>query len=144
MKKVKQVIVWRNDLKVRKGKYGSQIAHASGKAIFDLMSKGLLSIASISDKGCSPAHEYWTLSFKDREAMGMWLNGQFTKIVLQVNSEQELREIHDRAKEAGLITSFIIDSGKTEFNGIPTPTCCAIGPNWSEDIDKITGHLKLM
>lgn len=38
---------------------------------------------------------------------------------------------------------FITDVGRTEFNGVPTITALAIGPNKSEDIDKITGHLKL-
>ena len=37
----------------------------------------------------------------------------------------------------------IIDLGKTEFNGEPTKTCLAIGPNKTELIDSITGHLKL-
>jgi peptidyl-tRNA hydrolase len=29
------------------------------------------------------------------------------------------------------------------FNGVPTKTCIGIGPNESEEIDKVTGHLKL-
>jgi PTH2 family peptidyl-tRNA hydrolase len=37
-----------------------------------------------------------------------------------------------------------VDAGLTEFNGVPTKTCIAIGPNWSDEIDEITGHLKLL
>lgn len=38
----------------------------------------------------------------------------------------------------------IVDSGKTEFNGISRKTCIAIGPSQSEIIDRITGHLSLL
>jgi len=38
----------------------------------------------------------------------------------------------------------IVDSGLTEFHGVKTKTCLAIGPNKKEDIDKITGSLKLL
>lgn len=39
--------------------------------------------------------------------------------------------------------NLITDSGLTEFGGVPTKTVCAIGPDYDEKIDKITGHLKL-
>jgi peptidyl-tRNA hydrolase len=34
---IKQVIIWRKDLNVRKGKLAAQIAHASMKVFFDKM-----------------------------------------------------------------------------------------------------------
>ena len=49
-----------------------------------------------------------------------------------------------KANEADIINTRITDSGATEFKGVPTVTCCAFGPFKSEEIDKITGHLKLM
>lgn len=73
-----------------------------------------------------------------------WLQGSFTKICVSVDSEQELIDIHQKAVDAGLINCLITDNGKTEFNGVKTLTCCAIGPAYSDDIDKITGHLKLL
>ena len=73
-----------------------------------------------------------------------WLiNGLFTKIVTQVDSEAELMSVFQAATDAGLTVHLITDAGLTEFNGVPTRTCLAIGPNKSEEIDKITGHLKL-
>jgi PTH2 family peptidyl-tRNA hydrolase len=72
-----------------------------------------------------------------------WINGEFTKIVLQANSEEELMTMHDTALFAGLPVALIVDNGHTEFHGVKTKTCIAIGPAKSEDIDKITGHLKL-
>ncbi len=32
----------------------------------------------------------------------------------------------------------------TEFGGVPTLTACAVGPWWSDEVDRITGHLKLL
>ncbi len=67
-----------------------------------------------------------------------------TKICVSVDSAEELLEVYNRALTAGLNTELIIDSGFTEFNGVPTKTCIGIGPNLASDIDKITGHLKLL
>ena len=68
----------------------------------------------------------------------------YTKITCSVDSEQELDEIYNKAKKAGLETHLIIDNGLTEFNGVPTKTIVAIGPHYSEKIDPITKHLKLL
>ena len=53
-------------------------------------------------------------------------------------------DIYQQAKDKGLPCSLIVDAGLTEFNGIPTKTCIAIGPAYSKYIDPITGHLKLL
>lgn len=63
---------------------------------------------------------------------------------MSVDSEAELDEIFQKAVDANLYVGMIVDAGLTEFNGVPTKTCLAIGPEWSEDIDKITSHLKLL
>lgn len=73
-----------------------------------------------------------------------WLSGQFTKIAVSVDSEEELFKVFIQAKEAGLITTMITDAGKTEFNGVPTNTCISVGPATSDDLFPITGHLKLL
>ena len=59
-------------------------------------------------------------------------------------SEEELLELHHKALLANIPTVLITDSGKTEFHGVPTITCIAIGPYYSEEIDKITSKLKLL
>jgi PTH2 family peptidyl-tRNA hydrolase len=131
----KQVIVIRTDLKtsnghkVRTGKLIAQGAHASMKALLDWAindGNGLL------------------LELPSGSPLKDWVEGRFTKICVGVNSEAELLEVYNKAKAAGLICALITDAGLTEFNGVPTKTCCAIGPEWSEDIDKITGNLKLL
>lgn len=77
------------------------------------------------------------------EVERQWIQGLFTKICLQVNSEQELLAIHQQALAAGLTSCLIQDAGQTEFKNIPTYTCLAIGPDTSERIDPITGKLAL-
>jgi PTH2 family peptidyl-tRNA hydrolase len=113
----KQVIVMRNDLNMRKGKMIAQGAHASLAAMLNDME--------------SP------------EVKG-WLAGPFAKVCVQVSSEEELLDVYYFAREAGLLCSLITDSGRTEFNGVPTRTCIAVGPGLIEDVDKVTGKLKLL
>jgi PTH2 family peptidyl-tRNA hydrolase len=49
-----------------------------------------------------------------------------------------------RAKAAGVPCALIVDAGQTEFHGVPTKTCCAVGPAWIADVDAITGDLPLL
>ena len=49
-----------------------------------------------------------------------------------------------KAKDAGVPVALIVDAGKTEFHGVPTKTCCAVGPAWKEEVDAITGELPLL
>lgn len=130
----KQVIVMRKDLNMRKGKMVAQGAHASLKVILDQMD-------SYTDKD---KDRKLTLFIDNESALDAWIEGKFTKICLSVNSEKELLEIFNKAKEKGLLCTLIRDAGLTEFNGVPTLTCCAIGPNWADEIDEITGKLPLL
>jgi len=130
MKISKQVIVMRKDLNMRKGKMVAQGAHASMKAILD-------NPIERSDSGM-------LIGWEHESALEDWLKGRFTKVCLSVDSEKEMLELYQKAKEKGLMCSLITDAGLTEFGGVPTRTCIAIGPNWSDEIDEITGHLKLL
>lgn len=129
--KSKQVIVIRKDLNMRKGKMCAQAAHASMKVILDLMIK-------------VPTEDEKTLYYEDLPALKDWIDGIFTKICVSVDSEEELLTVYNNAKVSGLLCSLIQDVGLTEFGGVPTYTCCAIGPAWDEDVNEITGHLKLL
>ncbi len=131
MSEVKQVIVMRKDLKMRRGKEIAQGAHASIKWLSDRLRQ---------IKGNRDATVYEVdLSFEEER----WMEGAFTKITLQVDSEKELLEVYQSARDRGLTVSLITDAGKTEFDGVPTQTCIAIGPHEAERIDAVTGHLKL-
>jgi PTH2 family peptidyl-tRNA hydrolase len=72
-----------------------------------------------------------------------WMKNSFAKVCLQVESEEELLNLHYKAIDVGLESNIIQDSGRTEFKGVPTYTSVAIGPDFSEKIDAVTGHLKL-
>lgn len=128
MSKIKQVIVWRKDLKVRTGKMMAQACHASMKVFFDL------DVSEDRENMFIPV----TSDISD------WVHGKFTKIVVGCQDENELIDCYKKAQDSGLLASLIRDEGLTEFKGIPTITCIAIGPGKAEDIDKITGHLSLM
>ena len=86
-----------------------------------------------------------TLLNLEHPSVQAWLNnGSFTKIAVGVSSEEELHSLVLRAQEAGIITALIVDSGRTVFKGVPTVTCCAIGPATQEELFPITGHLPLL
>ena len=130
----KQIIVVRTDLKMRRGKEAAQVAHASIKFLAEALHNAI---------SLPWPHKGRYVQDHLTNAALQWLNGSFTKIVVGVDTLAELIEIGHQAHLAGLTNRQVIDSGKTEFGGFPTYTCVAIGPNWAEDIDKITGHLKL-
>ena len=116
---------------MRKGKMVAQGAHASMKAILD---EGY----PVPEEGKQDAYK-----IPMSPEMKAWLTGKFTKVCVSVNSEEELLGIYEQAKEAGLHCSLILDAGLTEFKE-PTHTAVAVGPGFVEDIDKITGELKLL
>ena len=131
---VKQVLVIRKDLKMRKGKMVVQGAHAAMKVFFDRIDR-----FSYEDDINKNRLIMKNITLEMRE----WIDAIFTKICVGVNSEEELFEIYNQAKDAGLPCTLIQDAGKTEFKE-PTYTCCAIGPANEEKINKITGELKLL
>ena len=125
--RIKQVIVMRHDLKMRRGKQIAQGAHAA----MSFLCRRLQEAGSVSLDGLT-------------DAQRAWLTGAFAKVCCRVDSEEELMQIHDKALEAGLEVHLITDSGRTEFHGQPTRTCLAIGPDEADKIDAITGQLQLL
>ena len=128
MKDVKQVIVVRKDLNMRKGKIAAQVAHAAMKFIFD--------------NNRSERADQLLVDLSKEEAI--WANGAFAKIVAYVESEDALRDLMLKAQIKSVQCYPIIDAGRTEFNGVPTLTCAAFGPDDVDEIDEITGHLPLL
>lgn len=114
---MKQVIVLRNDLNMRKGKMCAQAAHASISAMF-----------------ASDGNPDWLTEWEETGS---------TKIVAYVKSLSELEDLYEKAREASLPRAIIEDSGRTEFKDV-TITCIAIGPCPNDLIDKITGELPLL
>lgn len=124
---VKQVIILRKDLNMRKGKMVAQGAHASLGAVFK-------NSTNINNQKC--------ITYTDD--LFEWFNESFKKVCVSCDSEKELLDLHKQAENAGLLNCLIQDKGHTEFHNIPTYTSLAIGPANNEEIDKITGNLKLL
>jgi len=125
----KQVIVMRKDLGMRKGKMIAQGAHASLKVLLD---------AGQPD----PRGSVFAIALDP--ALSAWLGGRFTKICVAVDSEAALDDVVARARTAGVPCALVVDAGHTEFHGVATKTCCAVGPGWSDAVDAITGGLPLL
>ncbi len=114
----KQVIVFRSDLNLSKGKIAAQAGHAA---------------VSASEEARKHHPKWWKA----------WMVEGQCKIAVKVRSEKELLELEKRAKELALPCSLIVDRGLTE---IPpgTLTCLGIGPAPSEKVDELTGKLPLL
>lgn len=121
----KQVIVWRHDLQCQLGKKMAQAGHAA--------------LADLSNTLRQNMDDEGNVSFKLTPAQFAWYKGNFRKIVLRVNSEDDLMLIYNKAMELGLPTELIVDSGLTVFDK-PTRTCVSIGPEEDEKIDAVTGE----
>jgi PTH2 family peptidyl-tRNA hydrolase len=128
LRTAKQVIVMRKDLNMRKGKMIAQGAHASLKVLVDA--------GALTEGGA--------FAIRMTPAMAAWLGGRFTKVCVSVDSEAALDKIVDEARAAGVPCALIVDAGATEFHGVPTKTCCAVGPGWTDEVDAITGALPLL
>lgn len=123
----KQIIIMRKDLNMRKGKLVAQGAHASLGAILQQMRQdGDKLVLDLNDERLAP-----------------WVTGRFKKICVYVNSEEELVALYAAAKLSDMICSLITDAGLTEFNGVPTKTAVAIGPDREDKIDELCKHLPL-
>ena len=114
----KQVLVFRQDLQLSKGKIAAQAGHAA---------------VSASQDAYVHYEKWW-------EA---WLYEGQRKIAVKVKDEKELRALEKAADEVGLPHALIVDAGLTE---IPegTVTCLGIGPAPAERIDRLTSKLKLL
>ena len=142
MKDTKQVIVIRKDLNMRKGKIAAQASHAS----MAFMTRHIMFCDAIPPEGISPMYE-GIVYLRDEEFFNEvkdWMQNSFRKICVYVNGEEELEFIHALALEKGLVSEMIIDNGATEFKGVLTKTCIAIGPHIDQSFEGITDQLPLL
>ncbi len=136
----KQVIVIRRDLGMKKGKMVAQGAHAS-LAVF--LSKENFWAVDGELGGFDYYFHNGDAEGKMHEAIGEWFSGKFTKIVVGVEGEAELRAVYEKARELHLPCSLIQDAGETQV-APGSFTAAAIGPGPAEMIDGITGGLRLL
>ncbi|MFV2016038.1 MAG: peptidyl-tRNA hydrolase Pth2 [Candidatus Heimdallarchaeota archaeon] len=118
IEKIKQVLIIRADLKMGKGKIAAQASHASVIATLEAMKH----------------NKNWY----DR-----WSRGGMGKIVVKVNSEEELNMVFQKGSREKLPRSLINDAGYTQLEA-GTATAVALGPAPEMLIDPITKELKLL
>ena len=114
----KQIIVFRSDLKLSRGKTAAQAGHAAVSA-------------------AEEARKHQKRWFES------WLREGQCKIAVKVKNEKELHALEVHAKDLELPCALIEDKGLTE---VPpgTVTCLGIGPAPIDKIDKITRVLPLL
>lgn len=124
MPDVKQVIVVRKDLSMKKGQLAACVAHASMKFLTDN----------------NEAERYDEFVVKLSPAEAQWLSGSYKKIVVGVNSAEALENVIFQAQLEGIEVHPIIDDNGFH-DSMHTVTCVALGPCESSVLDKITGNL---
>ena len=117
-KEIKQMIILRKDLDMGTGKLVAQGSHAS------LMS-------------------FLNTEKKYPDITKRWLEEGETKIVLKVNKQEEFEELKNKLKRSGMPFQVVKDAGQTQ---VPpgSETAIGIGPYYTDEINKITGKLKLL
>ncbi|OIO26666.1 aminoacyl-tRNA hydrolase [Candidatus Micrarchaeota archaeon CG_4_10_14_0_2_um_filter_55_9] len=111
----KQVVVLRTDLGMGKGKLVAQAGHAFLEAYKKADGK----------------------TVKEWEATGC------EKVAVRVSGEKELLALRDEARRLKLPNALVRDAGHTQIPA-GSITALAIGPAKEEEVDRITGDLKLL
>jgi peptidyl-tRNA hydrolase len=125
---LKQVILVRRDLKMKKSHVASLVAKASTEFFL------------ANDESARGD----TLSVRLTPEETDWINSGSIRIVLGVGSETSLRNLTLKAELAGL-QCYPVDGKIFDDDEGPVETLCvAIGPDESSKIDEITGNLKLL
>lgn len=114
---MKQVIIFRTDLKIGKGKLAAHAAHAAITG-------------------------YERVKSKNPAIVKEWLSEGQKKIVLKVKNENELVELYEKVRRT-VPAELIHDAGLTQVEP-GTLICLVIGP-WKEDeIDEFIAGMKLL
>ncbi|KAK0651310.1 peptidyl-tRNA hydrolase PTH2-domain-containing protein [Cercophora newfieldiana] len=122
----KLVLVVRTDLGMTKGKIAAQCGHAT------LACYKTLSRAAAKDPASAEA-----------KLLRQWERLGQAKIAVQVKSEEEMLELMRKARSLGVTAEVIQDAGRTQI-AASSRTVLGVGPAPKSEVDKITGHLKLL
>lgn len=118
MSDVKQVIVVRNDLSLKRGELAAQVAGASLKFLIE------------NNESRRGDQVFVTLS--NNEAS--WLTGSFSQVVVGVDSEEQLQDIITKAEIMGVEVHSNVKGD--------TLTCAALGPDDANLLNRIIHRLK--
>eukprot|EP01071_Lankesteria_metandrocarpae_P003948 Lankesteria_metandrocarpae@DN3272_c1_g1_i1.p1 len=120
----KMIFLVRTDLGMGKGKIAAQCGHAAVSAYRQIA-------------------KHSTSDVRLQNILAQWQDRGQTKIACRVDSEDEASYLYRNAREAGLVATAIHDAGRTQIAS-GSLTVVAIGPGDSVDVDRITGHLRLL
>jgi peptidyl-tRNA hydrolase len=112
---MKQIIVVNEALKLPPGKLAAQVAHAAVAAFLEA----------------------------SRDAQRRWLAAGMPKIVVRCESQAELLALQEQAERVDVPVAAIHDAGHTVVEA-GTLTCIGFGPAERDQLDAITGALKLV
>ncbi|XP_011075787.1 peptidyl-tRNA hydrolase 2, mitochondrial isoform X1 [Sesamum indicum] len=113
----KMVLVVRNDLKMGKGKIAAQCSHAT---------LGL----------------YKKILNRAPKSLGRWEMCGQVKVVVKVESEDDMLVLQERANSLNLPTHITIDAGRTQIAPNSRTVMAILGP--ADLVDDVTGGLKLL
>lgn len=89
-------------------------------------------------------HAYWNAE-RDHPytARAYASSGAAAKVTLLCETDSQLKELYDEHR--GVCgTTFVVDAGRTIFNGVPTLTCIGIGPITREQRSEQLAALKVL
>lgn len=128
----KMALVLRADVGMTKGKLCAQASHAAVQSVLNIVSS---SSSSSSSSGRNNS--------KEKAALETWLERGQTKVVLKASSAEELIGLVERAKAQRVPFALVRDAGHTQVEP-GTITALALGPALENEINNLTGHLKLL
>ena len=114
MQKLKQVIIINSELKMSKGKTAAQVAHASLGAF-----------------GCA-----------DKALRMEWIKRGQKKVVVK-SGELRLEELQKKSDNLNLANFLVSDAGLTELEP-GSITALGLGPDYEDEVDKVSGGLNLL
>lgn len=128
---VTMYIVVRADLKMSKGKLAAQVGHAVQLAI------------RATERAARNAASLERLDCDDDLRLKAWEGGSYAKIVLRVDSEEQLESVARHLDAGRVVYAKVIDEGRTE---IPAGTVTALGvqPMPRRLMTGLVGHLRLL
>ena len=92
---MKQIIIVRKDLNMSPGKLAAQVSHASMAFLTHLIRNNTKSITYNYKK-------LYTSNFNlSADLYENWINGVFTKVILEAKNKNQLLKAVDKAKELG-------------------------------------------
>lgn len=134
-KSLKQVVVVRRDLRLRRAALAALVAKASSKFIFD--------------NDTSEQLDKLAVELTPYEAE--WLQNDGTLVIVGVASENALKSLVFKAEIKGVPCYTVekrvgddVKSDSSEFSETVQMVAIALGPDEIDKIDEITGNLKLI